>query len=437
MKKQLIVIKTLSCIIIFCFMMCIVNNLLRYLLIDDSSSYTRISMHEMYEQDKNIDILFLGSSHSHRSMNTEITDAIFEANTFGGGTSQQQLDGSYAVLKEVGKHNKLSHVYLEMYYDVTSVDISERDELTQTYIIADYMKPSLNKWSLLANASTPEYYMNGFIPARRNHNQLFEKDYIKHLFEKKQTEAYQNFEYIDVGYERYAGKGYVYHNGVIPENGFLYSAHFTPIQEEPFSNTTIKYLEKIINYCKKNQIQLTLYTTPMPNFRLVDMGNYDTYVSCVNQFAQEHGVAYYDFNLCKEAYLHFDDTDFSDTDHLNGIGAEKFSAFFSEFFTGQINQDAFYHTYEEKLADYGDCIFGLLIIPTSYEKDYHIEAVHTGNAKIYYTVQKTANETDDIVLLQERSDNTDIKLPVDENGTITVTAYLDGSDEVHTVVQNY
>ena len=59
MKKQLIVIKTLSCIIIFCFMMCIVNNLLRYLLIDDSSSYTRISMHEMYELDNNIDILFL------------------------------------------------------------------------------------------------------------------------------------------------------------------------------------------------------------------------------------------------------------------------------------------------------------------------------------------------------------------------------------------
>ena len=37
--------------------------LLGLLMFDDVHSYTRIMMHEMYEQDDNIDILLLGAHH--------------------------------------------------------------------------------------------------------------------------------------------------------------------------------------------------------------------------------------------------------------------------------------------------------------------------------------------------------------------------------------
>ena len=39
---------------------------LSYLLVDDSQSYTRLTMHELYEEKEPIDTLFLGSSQCFR-----------------------------------------------------------------------------------------------------------------------------------------------------------------------------------------------------------------------------------------------------------------------------------------------------------------------------------------------------------------------------------
>lgn len=89
---------------------------LNYILVDDIRSYTRIMLHEMYHQEENIDVLFIGSSHCYRSLNPDVIDKIWNKNTFNGGTSSQCLDGSYAILNEVARENDLETVYLEMFY---------------------------------------------------------------------------------------------------------------------------------------------------------------------------------------------------------------------------------------------------------------------------------------------------------------------------------
>ncbi len=38
----------------------LIGNMLNYVLVDDTNAYSRITLHEMYETDKNIDVLFLG-----------------------------------------------------------------------------------------------------------------------------------------------------------------------------------------------------------------------------------------------------------------------------------------------------------------------------------------------------------------------------------------
>lgn len=93
--------------IIFLGVVALCNKILTYILIDDTDSYTRLTLHELYNQEENIDILFLGTSHCYRLLDTSIADEIFDANTFNCGSSGQELDGSYALLIEAGKKHDL------------------------------------------------------------------------------------------------------------------------------------------------------------------------------------------------------------------------------------------------------------------------------------------------------------------------------------------
>lgn len=90
----------------------------KYILISDSTSYTRLMMHQLYNPEDNIDVLFVGSSHVYRAFIPKITDKEFGAYTFNAGSSGQFMDGSLAVIKEADKGNDIKHVFLELYYDV-------------------------------------------------------------------------------------------------------------------------------------------------------------------------------------------------------------------------------------------------------------------------------------------------------------------------------
>ena len=66
------------------------------LLVDDTQSYTRLMMHEFYGQ-KNIDVLFVGSSHCYAALDPSVTDEAFAANTFNAGSSLQSRPHCFSV----------------------------------------------------------------------------------------------------------------------------------------------------------------------------------------------------------------------------------------------------------------------------------------------------------------------------------------------------
>ena len=73
--------------------------LLRYMIVDDTKSYTRLTLHEYYNQE-NIDVLFIGASLCYRSLDTQILDESLGMNTFNLGTSSQDMDASYYLIKD-------------------------------------------------------------------------------------------------------------------------------------------------------------------------------------------------------------------------------------------------------------------------------------------------------------------------------------------------
>lgn len=425
MKKK---IKCIAACLLFCVMFIGCGEFFRYILIDDTASYTRIAFHEMYEQE-NIDVLFVGSSHCYRSFIPEIFDGELGINTFNAGTSSQCLDGSCMVIKEAARYNDIKHIYLELYYDTAFSAYKTRTEMTQTYIISDYLRPSMDKLQYILEASTKDYYANSFILARRNWPKFFDADYVKDLLLKKGTDAYKNYEYIYVTreVEWYAGKGYVANKEIVADWNYFSERGWSSINLDDVSDDWLYSLEEIIAFCDKRGIPLTLISVPMPDFLLAGAGNYDEYLCLVQSVMEGTNVNYYDFNLCRETYFPNDSSLFMDAHHMNCYGAEAFSYLLADLINGKISEDElFYGSYEEKLENLEPTVFGI-----SYHDDINEDGetvrnckiVSTGDNRLEYEISALTAEGN-FCKIQDFSDNRFFAVIPEEHGTLTIAYRL-------------
>ena len=390
---------------------------LRWLLTDDTASYTRLMMHEFYRQE-DIDILFVGSSHCYVSLDPKITDGIFGANTFNAGSALQAQDASFALIREAVERYSVRQVLMEMYYLMMDNDeYREREQLTGTYIISDYMRPSLNKLRFLLNASSPKYYVNSFIPARRNWELLLDPAGIADLVKRKLTPEYREFRPFD-GYQT---KGYVRYDEAITTGWLLDNAGFDRIRPENASSDWLKTIKEIIAYCEKKGVQLTLFSAPMTLFQTTAPGNYDDYISLVDSLTAGTGVRYVDFNLCREEFFPGTPELFADAGHMNAAGAEIFSRVFAEYFTGQIPDEAlFYSSMAEKIAAHGPDLLGLSFLDSG-DGMRKLKIVSTMPEGTRYDVEFTPIGGESRLLLRE-SEDIYFEVPGEEHGALTISA---------------
>lgn len=431
MRVNLFISSFRKILLLFLFLVALIlcNELLTYMLIDDTDSYTRLTMNELYHQEANVDVLFLGTSHCYRSLDTSVTDKILGVNTFNCGSSGQELDASYALLVEAGKKYDLKKVYLEMYYNTYGYDNDERTVMTSTYIVSDYMKLSMNKILYMLNSCTAEHWINAFFPARRNWRRIFESQYISNLIAIKNTDYYKDYKYEEPpgAAEYYAGKGYVASNEAILKENFSKEGHFLPAMRD-LSSDNMNDLKRIIEYCDKKDIELICFSAPMPDFRLCDAGDYDLYVYYISNLLSQFDIPYYDFNLCRDNYFTYDSNLFMDDEHLNGIGAEKFSEVFSKFFCGDISSDQlFYSSYKEKICDKNEQTYGLIYSIDFLEdvKNISFEAVQNREFDYCASVFKKAGNMEDFTEVQFQKALDTISLPVSETGQLLIYIFND------------
>lgn len=416
----------------------------RYILVDDTNSYTRIMMNQMYSSDENIDVLFLGSSHCYRSVIPEIMDKSIGKYTFNMGTSSQELDGSLAIIKEVLKYHDVQEIYLEMYYAMAvSSPYKEREQLTNTYIIADYMKPSLNKVNYLLEASSNRHYSNSFIVARRNWEKIFDIEYIQRIIKQKAKDTYINYEWVcdEDEFEYYLDRGFVANDGALESAIWWNDSAWDSIKMNLISDCWKESLNEIIELCDAKNVKLTIFVAPMPQSTLTGKGNYDEYTQYLGLIAENAQIEYYDFNLCKDEYFNsMNYKYFKDNSHLNTMGAEKFSDLFGKLISGAISKrELFYDSYEEKLLSQNPMVLGV-----AGPKDNEADSVREGriisnrNTGIEYKLV-TESEEGEIRLIQNYSEETMFVWPIDEHGTLVIEwKNVDSTiDESHVIEIDY
>lgn len=429
--KIIKILKTVICSAVFCILFIGIGKLFRYILIDDTTSYTRIMMHELYNQEENIDVLFVGSSHCYRSFVPDITDEILGQNTFNAGSSSQAPRVSYEMIREAARDNDIKQVYMEVYYGIST----RTPNITSLYIISDYMKPSFRKLSFMLDSFSKQNYVNGFIIARRRWDKFFDSDYVMSLIQKKQTPDYKNYDYTyvtgityggtdNIESESYEGKGYVSDTGIISDNSFYSKEGYAPINIEKISSDWRNSIEKIIKYCDKEGIELTLVAAPMSDFLLAGVGNYDEYIAVIDELIEGTDVKYYDFNLCREEYFPPSSENFYNPDHLNHYGAEKFSTLFSEFCMGRISEDElFYDSYQEKLENLEPTVLGISYKNIKGEDGSEdmtdMKIVSNRLEGLEYKVIMTPNDAEQYCL-QDFSENKSFQIPQSEHGVCRI-----------------
>ena len=424
--------KIISCIL-FIALLCITGKFLRYILNDDTASYTRITFHEMYEQD-NIDVLFLGTSHCMHSFDPGLLDEMLGLNTFNGASSSQTLDGSLLILKEADKYNDIKHVYLDLFYNSAYDVHKERAQMTNIYIVSDYLKPSINKVAFLLKASGSEHYANSFIVARRNWKKLFEPTYIYELLSKKMTAGYRNYGYESVKHEKsaYKGKGYIENLPSVKGWNFFDTWGFMPASPDSFSEDYRNDLLSIIRYCREQGIELTLVSAPTSDFCLTAAGDYDEYIKWVRDIADENDIDYYDFNLCREEYFPSTSETFIDPVHLNQKGAGILAGTFAALYDKEVYPDeVFYDSYNEKIKSLPPTVFGVSFMNEYTDKNEvrrncRITTNHPENLE--YRIYKSADGSKE-ELIRDYSPDTLFTLDPSLHGKIMIEYKERGSSD--------
>lgn len=395
---------------------------LDYVLCDDVSAGTRLMLHEMYEQDK-IDSVFLGTSHVYKGINPAITDAAWNENTFICGSASQNINSSYALLKEAHKSGDIDTCYLELSIRKVNRDKQAwQKQTTAAFIVADYMKPSSDRVSYLLDAVESKDYVNAFCRARRNWKNIYSLDTMKDIVSRKRTDAYRNY---DGTVKNYEGKGFfpvAEKFDRITDNGTI------TITDNYMSEDYLMYFQKIVNYCRENDIELICFTSPIPECTMEQIKNYDSFDAQMRDVCEEYGVPFYDFNLADPSILDLKDDDFSDWNHLSDIGADKFTKVFADFFSGDIEEEElFYDSYSEKKEDLPKRLLGLYMKRDQGAETCKIRAVSTKEETYMYEAWYLS-EDDRYELLKEKSKEKTIAMPTKDKVTLKIIVY-DGKNK--------
>lgn len=361
--------------------LCIIltEKLLDYMLVSEDG-FTQQLMTDFYHMEDNVDNIYLGSSHVHYNIKPEILDAVSGENNYNLATGLQPMNTSYYLLKEASKENRISHVYLELSCGLTTGEygkIKTYEQLPNSWRVLDYVNPSFNKLQWMLDISEPKYYYLSFFPSRRYYKEFLDGAYIAGQLQNKAANEETKWK------GGYVYKGYRHTEAVI-DGMYCQKGKSVSFDENPITDEVIEYLIRIIDFCKKNEIGLTLFTSPITDCELYNFENYDFWGNQIRKLAIESGVNYYDFNLCKTEYLDLsDEHNWREHNHLNTWGAEIYTQFLGQVFeeeksgTSDVEQ-YFYNDYQQKLQCMGETLFGLTIEEIQGEEKLE----YLGNADI-------------------------------------------------------
>jgi hypothetical protein len=270
------------------------TSFLKYPIGGTGNTYTRLSE---VEDIKNIDILFLGSSHTYRGFDTRIFSK-YGYSTFNLGTTSQTPIQSKFLLKKHIKQLNPKIIIFDVYHITSSINGVE---------------PAIDIISNTKNLSCFEFKMCLEI---RDIEVL--KTFI-YSFIKKSLLKEKFLEETLKKNDKYLKGGFVEKSSIYSK----YESDFPKISENELSKKQLSAIDDIVNISKSNNAKILLVNTPLNKQYNLSYDHNIYFDSLMSSKAE-----YINFNRLN---LYLNDTiHFYDKDHLSQRGVKLFNKFLIE-----------------------------------------------------------------------------------------------------------
>ncbi len=370
--------------------------IVRFFVVDENAS-TRITFHEFYRQDK-IDVSVVGTSRAYSGFCPQVADEVLgeafgeKINSFDLATPSQRLSGSYYVAQELLKRYDPRILFFEV--EFTSINKS-MDAEKAGWIIADYMKgPTKYRYVF-------DSFGKGSIPILLSGIYRFRYDidpeFVMTNAKAKLQSSYRNYcpgnDYY-YNYNSYRDRGWCcpYVRSNEGYDIFAYKRgfrEFDAVDIEGIKPLAVSYIEKAIDMCMAEGVEIVLFTAPQSDLYLSQSGDYDAFIEYMERFANEHNVRYYNLNLVSDE--RFEDIEFRNLDHMAADGAAHLTRVLCELYVDE-GSHSFVHSLDQRQRS---GVYGIL-----YDEDGDKD----GDRRITFEVQSHDDEKYRLQAVQKLGD---------------------------------
>lgn len=289
---------------------------------------------EYYDEEKDHDVIFIGDCELYENISPAVLWEEYGINSYIRGSAQQLIWQSYYLLEETLKYEKPDVVV----FNVLAMEFNEPQQEAYNRMTLDGMRWSGSKIGcILASMREDEHFIEYVFPLLRYHsrwNQLT-KDDLRYFLEKEK-----------VTYNGYYMRVDVKPAENVPEGRIL--------SDYRFGENAYYYLDKMTELCEKSGVELVLVKAPSlhPYW-------YEEWDVQIRDYAEEHGLKYYNFlDVTEEIGLDYSRDTYDAGLHLNLSGAEKMSRYFGKILLEECGlqsrrgEEELEARWEEKLSDY-------------------------------------------------------------------------------------
>lgn len=286
------------------------------------NTYNEKRFNEFYKLPLNsLDIVFLGSSHSYCTFDPEIFDKSLKTSSFQMGMPLQYMDSTYYTLLEILNYQTPKFVILEVYWDM----IDDEFELNQAKTLFQVMR----------NKDLEKDYIKKVFPlsqkVKYNTNIFkYQKDYFAYKNNELKERIEKNFNVAQKskekqqGIEKYRSRGYTYCDYNMLPDEYDKTNQFKNFDGKQWEieNSQKIYIQKIVDICRNNNIDIIFVTAPIANVSMEKIKNYNYIHDTIDKFAMKNNVKYVDYNIVNLNEKILSNDNFRDDAHLNHSGVE-------------------------------------------------------------------------------------------------------------------
>ncbi len=270
---------------------------------------------EYYAEAGGHDVIFVGDCEVYESFVPAVLWEKYGISSYIRGSSQQLVWQSYYLLEETFSYESPDVVV----FNVLALKYGEPQREAYNRMTLDGMKWSSSKiGAIRASMTEEESFVDYVFPLLRFHSRITEigADDFRYFFERPKV----------------SHSGYLMQKGIEPMED-TETEEGRELLDYTLPETSMEYLEKMRELCAQNGAELVLIKAPTNSWRY---WWYDEWDAQVAQYAEQKGLAYYNFiDKTEEIGIDYTTDTYDAGVHLNVYGAEKMTEYF-----GQILSDA-------------------------------------------------------------------------------------------------